>query len=220
MQKDFSKEIGRPFISTRSKIKTTYEYYALLFNDKGSGTGIQSESELVGVMRIFVDLWNKEKADAGAKEVDSRTTAKESRRAKRDHSNMLRRASDKEYDTMSELDSDGSSSFNEDQTSDEDTGRAPASPELTTPARRESSREISTSRSRGRGRHRVQGRRKRARIEYDEDADRAVMKELLDGMAADRALRQQELALQREKDNASIAFMKQLGEALVNGRMT
>jgi hypothetical protein len=38
--------------------------------------------------------------------------------------------------------------------------------------------------------------------------------ELLDGMAADRALRQQELALQREKDNASIAFMKQLGEAV------
>jgi hypothetical protein len=54
VQKDFSKEIGRPFISTRRKITTTYEYYALLFNDKGSGTGIQSESELVGVMRIFV----------------------------------------------------------------------------------------------------------------------------------------------------------------------
>jgi hypothetical protein len=54
VQKDFSKEIGRPFISTRRKITTTYEYYALLFNDKGSGTGIQPESELVGVMRIFV----------------------------------------------------------------------------------------------------------------------------------------------------------------------
>jgi hypothetical protein len=69
---------------------------------------------------------------------------------------MLRRANDKEYDTVSELDSDGSSSSNEDQTSYEGTGRAPASPELATPARRESSREISTSRSRGRGRHRVQ----------------------------------------------------------------
>jgi hypothetical protein len=56
VQKDFSKEIGRPFISTRRKITTTYEYYALLFNDKGSGTGIQSESELLGVMGILVDL--------------------------------------------------------------------------------------------------------------------------------------------------------------------
>jgi hypothetical protein len=66
--------------------------------------------------------------------------------------------------------------------------------------------------SRGRGRHRNKSRRKHARDE--DDADRDALKEILASMLADRELRHQELALQREqritqelKDNASLEFV-------------
>jgi hypothetical protein len=228
---DFTRDLGRPFISSRRKVITTIEYYEQLFKNEGSHTGVQSESELVGVMRVLVDLWQKEKATAKGKEVDSRTTEKESRRAAKDRDNMLRRASDKARsdDEVSGLGSGYGSSDDEDQTSCEDapapapvivledTTGEPASPDI-------SRRSTSTSVSRSRGRHRNKGRRKHARDE--DDADRDALKEILASMAADRELRQQELALQRErriaqelKDNASLEFMKKLGEALIS-RMT
>jgi hypothetical protein len=83
---------------------------------------VQSESELVGVMRVLVDLWQKEKATTKGKEVDSRTAEKESRRAAKDRDNLLRRASDKARsdDEVSGLGSGGGSSDYEDQTSCED----------------------------------------------------------------------------------------------------
>jgi hypothetical protein len=83
---------------------------------------VQSESELVGVMRVLVDLWQKEKATAKGKVVDSRTAEKESSRIAKDRDNMLRHASDKARsdDEVSGLGSGGGSSDDEDQTSYED----------------------------------------------------------------------------------------------------
>jgi hypothetical protein len=193
-------------------------------------------------MRVLVDLWQKEKATTKGKEVDSRTAEKESRRIAKDRDNMLRRTGDKARsdDEVSSLGSGGGSSDDEDQTSCkdapapapmivlEDTTEEQASPDT-------SRRSTSTSVSRGRGRGRNKGRRKHARDK--DDADRDALKEILASMAADRELRQQKLALQRElrhqelvlqreqriaqelKDNASLEFMKKLGEALIS-RMT
>jgi hypothetical protein len=180
-------------------------------------------------MLVLVDLWQKEKATTKGKEVDSRTAERESRRTAKGRDNMLRHASDKARsdDEVSGLGSGGGFSDDEDQTSCEDapspapvivledTTEEPASPDI---SRR------STSTSVSRGRHRNTGRCKHARDE--DDADRDELKEIFASMAADRELRQQELALQREqriaqelKDNASLEFMKKLGEALIS-RMT
>jgi hypothetical protein len=119
---DFTRDLGRPFISSRRKVITTIEYYEQLFKNEGSRTGMQSESELVGVMRVLVDPWQKEKATAKGKVVDSRTAEKESSRIAKDRDNMLRRASDKARsdDEVSGLGSGGGSSDDEDQTSYED----------------------------------------------------------------------------------------------------
>jgi hypothetical protein len=148
----------------------------------------------------------QQKATTKGKEVDSRTAGEESRRAAKDRDNMLRRASDKARsdDEVSGLSSGDGSSDDEDQTSCED-APAPApvivledtTEELASPDISRRSTSTSVSRGHGRGRHRNKGHRKHARDE--DDADRDALKEILASMAADRELRQQELALQREQ---------------------
>jgi hypothetical protein len=199
--------------------------YRQKFNLEGSGTGVNSsEPGIDAVMRDLVELFNQERARTEANEADGVTAEKEARRVKRDRRNMLARASGKEVSSDEDLESGSSVSEEEDKTTDEDTAADTVANEdeeaVLMPARRRRtvSPDTSTSRGRGRARGNTRSGRKRPR-EEDKEADRSQMREMLKGMAADRELRRQELAAQREKDNASMELMKKLGDALI-ARMT
>jgi hypothetical protein len=225
VEDDLSKEIGRPFTSARQKVQKMVKEYRQKFNLEGSGTGVNSsEPEIDAVMRDLVELFNQERARTEANEADGVAAEKEARRVKRDRRNMLARASGKEVSSDEDLESGSSVSEEEDKTTDEDTAADTVANEdeeaVPIPARRRRtvSPDTSTSRGRGRARGNTRSGRKRPR-EEDNEADRSQMREMLEGMAADRELRRQELAAQREKDNASIELMKKLGDALI-ARMT
>lgn len=204
--------------------------YRQKFILEGSGTGNNSEEPAIdAVMRDLADLFNKEKAVTDKSEADGDAAEKESRCAKRDRRNMLARAGAKELSTDEDLESGSSVSEDEDKTTDEDTAagedvdRAPGTDNeaaltpIPTSARRRQSPDTSTSRGRGHARGSTGASCKRPR-EEDNDTNRSQMREMLEGVAADRELRRQELELQRAKDDVSLDFMRKLGEALL-GRM-
>lgn len=153
VQDDFSKEIGRPFSTARRKVLDTIALWKQRFSIEGSGTGTQSEPEIVGVMRVLVELHCKEVAAAQATEVTAEIADKEAKRARKEQMNMLRRASAKEPEGVSDLSSSEGDTDVDKTSEDEDKDEADADLLIASPTPyRESSRDTSSSRGRGRGR--------------------------------------------------------------------
>jgi hypothetical protein len=222
VQDDFSKEIRRLFSTARRKILDTIKQWKQYFSIEGSGTGTQSEPGVIGVMRVLVELHSKDVAAAEANEVNAEV-AEEAKRARKEQSNMLRRASAKEPEYISDLSSsEGDTDADADKSS---TNEVDSQSLIATPTPyRASSRETSSSRGRGRT---VAQRKKRKRPEE-------VLESVVAQMKEERDLRKQELELQKEreqkdreererlritqelKDNASLEIIKQIAVMLSN----